>query len=77
MHICSYSVLANTETQTGIIHTYTSEHTQVARTQTQVLNQVGTLLVRVYTTQRAIPGSDSTRFQRVLSFPTLETAGKP
>ena len=47
MHICSHSVLANTETQTGIIHTYTSEHTQVARTQTQVLNQVGTLLVRV------------------------------
>ena len=77
MYVCSYIALVNTETQTGIIHIHTSEHTQAARTQTQVLGQGGTLLVRVATTQRAIPGGDSIRFQCVLSFPTLEIAGKP
>ena len=38
-YICSYIALVNTETQTGIIHRYTSGHTQVVGTQTQVLGQ--------------------------------------
>ena len=47
MYVCSYIALVNAETQTGIIHRYTSGHTQVVGTQTQVLGQGGTLLVRV------------------------------
>ena len=45
MYVCSYTVLVNTETQTGIIHRYTLEPTQVASTQTQVRGQGVTVLV--------------------------------
>ena len=68
-----------TETQTVSIYRRTSQHKQVAgtymhcaRCMVKALN-----MIRSTITRRAIPEDDSTPFQCVRSFPTLQTVCKP
>ena len=74
VYLFSYIVLVNTETQTGSIYRYTSEHTGRKDTDTSAWSRWNTSCSS--TTQHAIPGGDSIPFQCVLSFPVLEIAGK-